>query len=67
MEQNVKLRIGVKIQQRQPDSSLVIVEFSGQVANAEGSKEQIAHMLLEAEQHGNDGKSRIYISMEEIK
>jgi len=56
------LRIGVKIQQRQPDGSLVKVEFDGRATNIEGTKEQIAKMLLEAEMHGNAGKSRVYIS-----
>jgi len=56
------LRIRVKIQQRQPDGSNVKVEFEGQATGIEGTKEQIAQMLLEAEMHGNAGKSRTYIS-----
>lgn len=61
------LRIGVIIQQRQSDGELVKVEFDGLAANVEGTKEQIAQMLLEAEMHGNAGKSRVHISMSEEK
>lgn len=57
-----KYRIGVTIQQRQADGSLVKAEFGG-LARVEGTEEQVAKMLLEAEQHGNAGKSRIHISM----
>jgi len=59
------LRIGVTIQQRQPDGSNVKVEFGGRATGIEGTKEQIAKMLLEAEMHGNSGKSRIHISTSE--
>jgi len=63
----MRLRIGVVIQQRQPDGSLVKVEFGGLATNVEGTKEQIAKMLLEAEMYGNVGKSRTHISMVEEK
>ncbi len=56
------LRIEVTIQQRQLGGDQVKVKFSGTATDVEGTKEQIAKMLLEAEMHGNDGKSRIYIS-----
>lgn len=59
----MKLRIGLTIQQRQLDGKLVKVEFGGLATNVEGTKEQIAKMLLEAEMHGNDGKARLHISM----
>lgn len=59
------LRIGVIIQQRQPDGSLVKVEFFGRATGIEGTRKQIAEMLLEAEMHGNAGKSRIHISVSE--
>lgn len=63
----MKYRIGVTIQQRQPDGSLVRVEFGGLATNVQGTKDQIGEMLLEAERHGNDGKSRIHIMMVEEK
>ena len=56
------LRIGVVIQQRQPDGSLAKIEFGGRATGIEGTKEQILKMLLEAEMHGNAGKSRVHIS-----
>ena len=59
----MKLRIGVTIQQRQPDGEMVKVQFGGLATNVEGTSQQIADMLLEAERHGNDGKSRTHISM----
>jgi len=61
----MKLRIGVTVQQRQTDGSNVKIEFGGRAIVTHGSKEQIAKMLLEAEMHGNSGKSRIHISMAE--
>ncbi len=57
------LRIEVVIQQRQPDGSNVKVEFSGQATGIEGTREQIAEMLVEAEMKGNTGKSRVHIFM----
>lgn len=62
-----KYRIGVTIQQRQPDGSLVKVEFGGRAMTSEGTPDQIGYMLLEAEQHGNDGRARIHITMQEDK
>ena len=59
----MKLRIGVTIQQRQPDGGMVKVQFGGVATSVEGTPQQIADMLLEAERHGNDGKSRIHISV----
>ena len=56
------LRIEVTIQQRQPDGSNVKVEFGSLATGIEGTKEQIAQMLLEAEMYGNAGKSRVHIS-----
>jgi len=58
-------RIGATIQQSQPDGSLVKVEFGGLATNVQGTKDQIGEMLLEAERHGNDGKSRVHLVMVE--
>lgn len=52
------------IQQRQPDGSLVRLTFKGKVEEMVGSIEKVAEIVLEAEMHGNDGKSRIHLFLE---
>jgi len=52
------------IQQRQPDGSLVKLTFKGKVEEMVGSIEKVAEVMLEAEMHGNDGKSRIHLFLE---
>lgn len=56
-------RIGVRVQQRQPDGSLVNIEIEGPATKVVGTREQIAKMLLEAEMKGNTGKARVHISL----
>ena len=59
-----KLTIKGSIMQRQPDGSLVGVEFSGRVQKVQGAIEKVAEVILEAEMHGNDGKSRIHLFLQ---
>lgn len=58
-------RIGVTVQQKQKDGTLLKVEFGGRATNCQGTKEEIAEMLIEAETYGNTGRARIHISMAE--
>ena len=52
------------IYQRQPDGKLIGLEFRGEVQELRGSIEEVAEVVLEAERHGNDGKSRIHLFLE---
>lgn len=49
------------IQQRQPDGSIVGLTFRCKAESMFGPIEKVAEVLLEAEQHGNDGKSRVHL------
>jgi len=53
-----------RIQQRQPDGSLIGLEFRGKVEKMEGPIRKVAEVVLEAEMHGNDGKARIHLFLE---
>ena len=52
------------IQQRQPDGSIIGIEFAGKIQTMLGPIEKVAEVVLEAEMHGNDGKSRIHLWMQ---
>lgn len=58
------LSIKGTIQQRQPDGSLIGLSFHGTVDELNGEPEKVAEVVLEAEMHGNDGKSRIHLFLE---
>jgi len=42
----------------------VYIEAEADIKEQYGSEEELGRMLLEAEMHGNDGKSRIHIFVE---
>ena len=52
------------IMQRQPDGTFIGLEFYGGVVELKGSIEEAAKVVLEAEMHGNDGKSRVHLFLE---
>ena len=60
------------IMQRQPDGSLIGIEFHGMADNVEGPKldsgevdmVKVGRVILEAERHGNAGKSKIHLFLE---
>jgi len=50
--------------QRQPDGSLIGMEFHGVVDTVIGPMEEVSKVVLEGEQHGNDGKTRVHIFLQ---
>ncbi len=63
-----KLTISGVITQRQPDGTKVGIEFSGKVDVVHKTPEMtmgdVYDVVLEAEMHGNDGKSRMHLFLE---
>lgn len=49
---------------RKPGGKLVVLEFKGIVQRWDGTKLEVATMVLEAEMHGNAGKSRVRLFLE---
>ena len=58
-------KLDITISQRQPDGKKIMVEGEMKVKTQVGTDEEIAEMLLEAEQHGNDGGARVHIFAEQ--
>ena len=50
--------------QRQPDGTLVGLEFHGVVDIMKGSIGDVAEVVLEGEMHGNDGKTRVHLFLQ---
>lgn len=58
------LKIKGSITQRQPNGSVVGIEFHGVVDKLMGSVEDAAKVVLEGEMHGNDGKTRMHLFLQ---
>lgn len=58
-------RLTLKITQNDPGSDPISIEMDCYVTKQQGEDHLIAAMLLEAEQHGNDGKARVHLLMVE--
>ena len=54
-------KFSIYVQRRMHDGSLVFVKAEGEIVEQKGSDKQVAEVLLEAEMHGNAGKSRVHI------
>ena len=53
----------LKITKRLGDGRLLILEAKAQITDQEGTDEEIAKMLLEAEMHYNEGRARLHLSV----
>jgi len=53
-----------KITARQPDGSVIGIEFRGEVTWMQGNIHAIARVVLEVEEHGNSGRARIHLFLE---
>ncbi len=52
------------IQQRQPNGTLIGLEFEGKVQKMDGPIARVAEVVLEAERHGNIGAARIHLFLQ---
>ena len=50
--------------QRQPDGTLIGLEFHGVVDTMIGDIKDVAEVVLEGGRHGNDGNTRVYIFLQ---
>ena len=53
-----------KITARQPDGSVIGIEFRGEVTWIQGDISAIARVVLDVEQYGNSGRARIHLFLE---
>lgn len=61
---HTNLSIKGAITQRQPDGSIIGIEFHGVVDTLTGDINKAAEVIIQAEMHGNDGPARVHLFLE---